>query len=136
MLAWELAAELREDLRRLGFREEEHQETGGTWMNYESRKSETELVIMGLRTEYDDHELAAILGGGLKIRRITMTSTAAREVFVAYHLKRHATEGLATASTAITRAGGPETVTTRARFNAGLHSHEADVNGPQPRYKP
>ncbi len=132
----ELAAELREDLRRLGVEEEEHQETGGTWMNYESRKCETELVILGLGTEYDDYALAAILGGGSKIRSITMTATEAMEVFVAYHHKEDATVGLATASVAITSAGGPDTVATRARFNAGLHAHEADPNGQQPRYKP
>ena len=60
----------------------------------------------------------------------------AMEVFVAYHNKEDATEGLATAAAAITRAGGPGTSVTRARFKADLHSHEANINGPQPRYKP
>jgi hypothetical protein len=133
----ELAAELREDLRRLGEEEEEHQEQGGQWVDYEgSIDSETELVILGLGTEYDDFSLAAILGGGLKIRWITVTGRGAMEVFVAYHKKEDATEGLATAASDITRAGGPRTSVTRARFKADRHSHEANMNGPQPRYKP
>jgi hypothetical protein len=132
----EVAAELRENLRLLGFKEEEHQETGGTWMDYESEKCETELVILGLANEYDDYGLAAILGGGSKIRMINITSTDAREIYVAYYNKEDATEGLATASTDISLAGGPITHTNRSRYNHEFHGHERDKRAKKPMYKP
>jgi hypothetical protein len=128
-----LATELMEEARQLAI-VEEPQEPQGHWVHHEGgRKSETEIVIIGLPNEMDDYELASILGGGRKIRHITMTTN---ETFVSYHLKADATEGYGTASLAITNAGGPETVVTMARFNPKLHGHEADPDGPQPRYKP
>ena len=81
----------------------------------------------------NDYELAAILGGGRKVRYITMTAT---ETFVSYHVKEDAAEAIATASMAITNAGGPETEVTMARFKPELHGHEEDPDGPQPRYIP
>ena len=134
----ELAAELREDLRQLGLveEEEEHQEIEGTWTDYGRRKSETELIIMGMGAEFDDYALAAILGGGSKIRRITFTAKEPKEVYVDYYLKEDSTVGLDTASTAITNAGGPETITTRAWFNKEFHAHEDDPRAPVPKYTP
>ena len=87
---------------------------------------------MGLTTTMNDYELAAILGGGRKVRYITMTAT---ETFVSYHVKEDAAEALGTASIAITNAGGPETGVTMARFNFDLHSHEEVMDGPQPRHR-
>jgi hypothetical protein len=130
-----LAAELREDLRLLGEEEEDPwQEQEGKWVDHEgSPESETELVILGLGMEFDDYVLASMLGGGLKVRWITTTPM---DVFVAYHKKEDATEGLTTVAPEIIKAGGPRTSVKRARFNMVRHSHEADMNGPQPRYIP
>jgi hypothetical protein len=134
----ELAAELREDLRQLGLveEEEEHQEIEGTWTDYGRRKCDTELIIMGLGAEFEEYALAAILGGGSKIRTITITAKEPKEVYVNYYLKEDATVGLNTASTAITNAGGPETITTRAWFNRDFHDHEDNPRAPVPKYTP
>jgi hypothetical protein len=114
----ELARELREEAALL-LQEEESQ---GQWTDYGAgRKSETEVVIIGLKTEMDEYALAGILGGGLKVRYITMTEV---EAFVSYHFKKDAAEALTTASTNITNAGGPETVVTMARYKPNLHGHE------------
>jgi hypothetical protein len=131
-----VAAELRESARRLGGEEEEHVETGGTWTDYEAEKCRTQLVIFGLANEYDDYGLAAILGGGSKIRMINITATKAREVYVAYYNKEDATEGLATASADISLSGGPITHTHRAIYNHEIHGYERDKRAEKPRYKP
>jgi hypothetical protein len=126
-----LAEELREEARLLSLEEEDPQ---SQWTDYaESRKSETEIVIIGIQASTDDYALASILGGGLKVRNITMTGT---ETFVSYHHARDAAEALTTASLAITNAGGSETVVKKARYKKDLHEHEGNPDGPQPRYKP
>jgi hypothetical protein len=126
-----LADELKEEARLLSIGQEDQQ---SQWTDYEgNRKSETEIVIIGIQASMDEYELASILGGGMKVRRITMTGT---ETFVSYHHARDAAESLKTASLAITNAGGLETVVKKARYKHELHEHEGNPDGPQPRYTP
>jgi hypothetical protein len=114
-----LADELVEEARKLNIGREDHQ---GHWTDYaESRKSETEIVIIGIQATLDSYELAAILGGGMKIRKVTKAGT---ETFVAYHHANDATEAMETAATAILNAVNQETVVKRARYKQSLHKHE------------
>jgi hypothetical protein len=81
-------------------------------------------------TTRNDHELAAIVGGGQKVRYITRTAT---ETIASDHIKWDTIGVMGTASIDITNAGGPETAGTMARFNLDLHSHEEVMEEPQPR---
>ena len=126
-----LADELVEEARKLNIGREVQQ---GNWTDYaESRKSETEIVIIGIQATMDEYELAAILGGGMKIRKVTMAGT---ETFVAYHHVKDATEAMETVAAAVSNAGNQETVVTRARYKHELHKHEENPDGPQPGYVP
>ncbi len=126
-----LADELMEEARKLNIGREVQE---GNWTDYaEGRKSETEIVIIGIQSMVDSYEVAAILGGGSKIRKVTKTGT---ETFVAYHHANDATEAMETAATAILNAVHQETVVKRARYRHNLHKHEAYPDGPQPEYEP
>jgi hypothetical protein len=126
-----LADELLEEARMLNVGREDQQ---AQWTDYaESRKSETEIVIIGIQATMDEYELAGILGGGMKIRKVTMAGT---ETFVAYHHANDATEAMETATAAILNAVNQETVVKRARYKHAIHKHEEDPDGPQPEYVP
>jgi hypothetical protein len=126
-----LADELMEEARKLNIGQVVQE---GNWVDYgESRKSETEIVIIGIQAMVDSYEVAAILGGGSKIRKVTQTGT---ETFVAYHHANDATAAMDTAATAILNAVNQETVVKRARYKYELHKHEANPDGPQPEYVP
>jgi hypothetical protein len=123
--------ELLEEVRKLGVGQEIQE---GNWVDYgESRKSETELVIIGIQATRNEYEVAAILGGGSKIRKVTQTGT---ETFVAFHHANDATMALDTAATTILNMTNEQTVVKRARYRHELHKHEAYPDGPQPEYEP
>ena len=98
-----------------------------------ARKSETELVIIGIQATMSEYEVAAMLGGGSKIRKVKQTGT---ETFVAFHHANDATMALDTAATTILNMTNDQTVVTRARYRHGLHKHEAFPDGQQPEYEP
>jgi hypothetical protein len=126
-----LADELAEDVRKLNIGREDEE---GVWTEHaESKKSETEIVIIGIPETLDSYGVAAILGGGTKIRKVTITGT---ETFVAYHHANDATQAMETATAAILNAVNQETVVKRARYRHSLHKHEADPEGEQPEYVP
>jgi hypothetical protein len=123
--------ELLEQARKLGEGEETQE---GEWVDHgESRKSETELVVLGLQATRSEYEVAAILGGGSKIRKVAMAGT---EVFVAFHKANDATLALDTAADTILNTTNEQTVVKRARYRHNLHKHEAYPDGPQPEYEP
>jgi hypothetical protein len=106
----------------------------GNWVDYgTARKSETELVIIGIQATMSEYEVAAMLGGGSKIRKVKQTGT---ETFVAFHHANDATLALETAAATILNMTNDQTVVTRARYRHGLHKHEAFPDGEQPEYEP
>jgi hypothetical protein len=127
----EMRKELLEQARKLGEGEEAQE---GEWVDHEeSRKSETELVVLGLQATRSEYEVAALFGGGSKVRKVVMAGT---EVFVAFHKANDATLALDTAADTILRTTNEQTVVKRARYRHKLHKHEAYPDGPQPEYEP
>jgi hypothetical protein len=98
----------------------------------EARKLNTgrESVLMRTQASTDENEPASSLRGGEKVRRITMKGA---ETFVSHRHKRDAAEPHIMSSIDITNAGGLETMMKKARDKKGLHEHEGNPDGPQPR---
>jgi hypothetical protein len=98
----------------------------------EARKLNTgrESVLMRTQASMDENEPSSSLRGGEKVRRITMKEA---EPFVSHHHKRDVAEPHIMSSIDITNAGGPKTMMKKARDKKGLHEHEGNPDGPQPR---
>ena len=95
--------------------------------------STTEVVFHNMDNTISKERIAALLGGGIKVRDVRRSGPL---TFVAFWTPVFANDAMTYGLRKLRRAGVAVATIQRAKFREDLHLHEIDPTAPSPYYEP